>query len=306
MLLNGYWKLAKLNPNNKYYENMSTCLHPTSVHGRLFPCGQCPNCLQNKRQMLSSRFLLESAFCGGPTYFATLTYNDENIPSWKGYPCFDKKQVQNFVKRLRKIVPKFKMFLTSEYGDKTARPHYHMLLFFNSPINQFDITNSLQKEWKYGFVQCSLSNDNRVAYAAKYCLKDDWHLFKNLPNEDPRKPFRFFSSRPGLGSSAIEFINEYIYNDGNFRTEFKLGDKLVTFDNYIKNHIDPSLKAELLHLTYESNFTDIQERLNNQYVNNGEFKTDEFGKEYFVKDYTKDNEIRNHRRRLKKLKSNGF
>lgn len=285
---------------------MSTCLHPTCVHGRLFPCGKCPACQQNKRQSLSNRFLLESAFCGGPTYFATITYSDENLPIYNGQPCFNKKEIQKFIKRFRKLVPQFKYFLTCEYGEQTARPHYHMLLFFSQPIEQIVVSKAFEKEWKNGFTKLSLSSDSRLAYAAKYCLKQDAYLFQNLPNDDPRKPFRLFSSRPGIGSSAIDFINQYIYNDGNIRTEFSVSGKKITFDQYFKRHIDPSLQAEIKLLTYETNFDEIQNRLLTNYTNNGTWVTDEFGKSYFKKNYEKDNEIRIHRQRLTKLKNHGL
>ena len=58
--------------------------------------------------------------------FITLTYSDENIP-----PCghFNERDIVLFVKRLRKISPKIRTLGVAEYGEKTKRPHFHLLVF---------------------------------------------------------------------------------------------------------------------------------------------------------------------------------
>lgn len=289
---------------------MPTCLHPVKVKNVFYPCGNCPNCTQNKRNSLTARFMLESAFCGGPTFFVTLTYAPEHIPKFNGVNCFCKSDIQKFLKRIRNELPPFKYFVTSEYGNKTGRSHYHMLLFMQRDEKLPIVQSILADKWKFGFVQCSLANDSRFAYVCKYTLKQDNYLFQKLPNGHPLKPFRLFSSRPGLGASAIPWLNEYIYNGGNYRPTLCISNKNIIFDTYIKRHIDPSLYEEIKHLTYEKNFDDIQSSLDLSYSTNiREVKHPDSDKLYinlnckfYEKDYTKDNEIRNRRNTITQLK----
>lgn len=63
--------------------------------------------------------------------FVTLTYNNENIPrSSNGYQTLKRKDLQDYFKRVRKRPHfKFKYYAVGEYGSKTQRPHYHILMF---------------------------------------------------------------------------------------------------------------------------------------------------------------------------------
>lgn len=286
---------------------MSTCLHPIKVHGVFFPCGKCPNCTQNKRNALTARFMLESAFCGGPTYFVTLTYDPEHIPRYNGINCFDKTEIQKFIKRIRNELPPFKFFCTSEYGDRSSRSHYHLLLWLQRDEKLPIVQSILESKWKRGFVRVSLANDSRLSYVCKYTLKNDAYLFKDLPNGHPLKPFRLFSSRPGIGSSAIPFVNEYIYNGGKIRSKFVISNKTIIFDTYIKRHIDPSLYEEIKNDTYFKNYAEIQDSLAKSYRSNLKEVKDHstpifINGKYFQKDYSKDNEIRNRRKSITQLK----
>jgi hypothetical protein len=60
--------------------------------------------------------------------FITLTYNDEHLPeNWS----IDKKEMQKFIKRLRKKYPDkdIRYLYCGEYGEENKRPHYHVCLF---------------------------------------------------------------------------------------------------------------------------------------------------------------------------------
>ena len=59
--------------------------------------------------------------------FITLTYADEYLPSDGKLKYLD---FQLFMKRLRKYCGKeISFFMCGEYGEKTARPHYHACIF---------------------------------------------------------------------------------------------------------------------------------------------------------------------------------
>lgn len=288
---------------------MSTCLHPIIVKDKIFPCGKCPICRQNYRQSLSNRFLLESAFSPGPSYFFTLTYDDIHIPFSNGKMCFCKKHVQNFIRYLRKDAKLiFKYFITCEYGENTQRPHYHGILFFQSEKSNspqlFELQTILEKYWKHGFIQLSSLNDSRIAYAVKYCLKDEYQFFHKYQKDDPCKPFRLFSLKPGIGSSAIPFINDYIYNSGEIRNFFTFNGKNFTFDQFIKRHIDPSLKS-LLDDSFNSRKSEYTQRLLSSRLSHQKEEFDILrNSSIFVSDFSYDTDILVRRKRLKSLKNN--
>lgn len=90
------------------------------------PCGKCFECANKKRADWTFR-LKEELQTADSAYFITLTYNDENVKN------LNKREIQLFLKRLRKaqaklVELKIRYFLTAEYGSRTNRPHYHIIL----------------------------------------------------------------------------------------------------------------------------------------------------------------------------------
>ena len=57
--------------------------------------------------------------------FVTLTYSDQELPR---DGKINKHHIQTFIKRLR-YHEDVRYFVTGEYGEQTARPHYHAILF---------------------------------------------------------------------------------------------------------------------------------------------------------------------------------
>lgn len=95
-------------------------------------------------------------------YFVTLTYSDSNvvyapIPNQNGEVIYEvqtlvKKDVQDFIKRVRKgIKEKIKYFAVGEYGNKTWRPHYHLLIFGIKKTGPRLMAYLLEK-WDKGFI----------------------------------------------------------------------------------------------------------------------------------------------------------
>lgn len=178
---------------------------------REFPCGMCTNCRINKQRKWVARMILE-ARSHHHSLFVTFTYNDEHIPrTAKQRPTLCKKDIQDFMKRLRRAVPdhKVRYFITGEYGPQTYRPHYHAVLF-GFPLERCE--EVLQKAWGKGFVAVSIANRDRIAYVAQYCLKkreskEDVEIrAENGRDEEPE--FQQMSRNPGLGRVALEEIVE--------------------------------------------------------------------------------------------------
>lgn len=115
------------------------------------PCGHCPECNNKRVNDLVFRAyheFLHTLSVGGFTLMQTLTYSELNVPIAGGFRFFRKSDLQKFMKRLRKrltddgydINGRLKYLITSEYGEKKYRPHYHPVFFvtFDIDPNLFD------------------------------------------------------------------------------------------------------------------------------------------------------------------------
>ena len=103
------------------------------------PCGKCIGCRLDASKQWANRCLLELGYHDS-AYFVTLTYNPEHVPvTWHVDPetgealsglSLRKRDLQLFLKRLRRHTgQEIRYFAAGEYGSKTFRPHYHLILF---------------------------------------------------------------------------------------------------------------------------------------------------------------------------------
>lgn len=169
------------------------------------PCGKCEACLTNRRSQWTFRLkqeLKQAESCN----FITLTYDDVHLPfkhidKFGGLcPVVSKRDVQLFLKRLRKKIQPFKIryFLVSEYGPQTYRPHYHLLLFNFPNVLKNKLDDFLSESWDLGFIRVDPVNDARIHYVTGYCLDGS-----QLPDYLP-KNFMLCSRRPGIGSNFCD------------------------------------------------------------------------------------------------------
>jgi len=123
------------------------------------PCGKCLLCNKRKANALATRAIMETEMCGSAPLFITLTYSNEYLPlNEKGFPTLRKQDFQLFMKRLRSLLDarniehSLRYFVCGEYGSKTKRPHYHLLLW-NFPVTHFKdmvaIQSFIQKAWSF-------------------------------------------------------------------------------------------------------------------------------------------------------------
>lgn len=101
----------------------------------------------------------------------------------EGYiPFVSVYDAQCFLKRLRYYInvysltnnlqnEKIRYYLASEYGPQHLRPHYHVLLFFNSSWLREALPRFLSQAWKLGNIDWSESSSNygTAHYVASYC-----------------------------------------------------------------------------------------------------------------------------------------
>jgi len=124
--------------------------------GETYPCGTCPKCLVRRTDAWIFRILQEEKFADSSIWIR-LSYDNDHLPiSSHGWPTLSIRDVQLFLKRLRKrhtskpmwrlswndylkdFVYKrnripfgnkpIKYYVCGEYGSRFHRPHYHLCL----------------------------------------------------------------------------------------------------------------------------------------------------------------------------------
>jgi len=168
------------------------------------PCGKCPHCLKKRASHWSFR-LMQQDKVSESSYFLTLTYDTINVPiSRSGFMEVSRRDLQLFFKRLRKSHARksganagsIKYYAAAEYGGKTMRPHYHIILF-NAKLEL------IQPAWNLGSVHYGTVTGASVGYTLKYMMKAP-----KIPmhrNDDRTREFSLMSK--GLG---VSYINDRI------------------------------------------------------------------------------------------------
>ena len=189
------------------------------------PCGKCIDCRIKYSKSWADRCMLEASYYVS-NYFITLTYDDDHLPSSsyedngviKQAPTLALRDVQLFLKRLRKQGYKFRYFMCGEYGSTTLRPHYH-ICFFGLEIDDlqllkkskhgFDyyISDTISNIWNQGFIIITPLTWETCAYTARYCLKkvnnnltDFYEKYNVIPE------FITMSRNPGI---ARQYYDEH-------------------------------------------------------------------------------------------------
>lgn len=182
---------------------------------KVVPCGKCVKCLQRRQNAWAFR-LSEEAKRETTTSvcFMTLTYEEAPV-SFNGYPTLEKKDFQNFMKRLQKKCPtqiinekrtkNIKYYACGEYGSQTQRPHYHAIVF-NLPQNL--ITNdAIAPIWSHGIVDIGNGLVGGMRYVTKYAIKGNVVPSHELDDRLPE--FSLMSKRLGDNHLTPEMVRYY-------------------------------------------------------------------------------------------------
>lgn len=177
---------------------MGKCLNPYYLRDMELqtpvPCGKCPECKKRRASAWSFRLMKEYERAESGS-FVTLTYDNDNIPlSKNGFMTLNKRDLQLFFKRLRKLhgESNIKYYAVGEYGENFKRPHYHIILF-NANIEL------IHKAWKLGHVHIGTLTEASVGYTLKYmCKEKSTKLFAR----DDRAPEKSYMSK-GLGENYL-------------------------------------------------------------------------------------------------------
>lgn len=175
----------------------------------LLPCGKCSGCRRARAREWSLRCTLEldrhKHAC-----WATLTYDDDRCP-----PTLDKRHLSLFLRYLRRRYDagEVRFFASGEYGERTWRPHYHVILYgcdlADKPV--------IQKVWDKGFCSVDPLTPASINYVAGYVAKKLGVVDEVEERVDMRTgeiyqyqpPFVLMSRRPGIGGHFRKFPHSW-------------------------------------------------------------------------------------------------
>lgn len=224
------------------------------------PCGVCYECLSAKRNDWSLR-LKEEMKVSSSSFFVTLTYNDDNYRMQ-----LEKRDIQLFIKRLRET-ENFRYFCCGEYGARTLRPHYHLIMFFSYKISDDRLCKSIDDKWSKGFVKVAKCNEATIHYTTKYVLK-------SIDFEG--STFTLMSRKPGIGSGYLTRKNISHHRDSETMYKVQEGGMKQRLPRYYRDKIfDKEKRKEVI-----EELNRVRERLNA--AKQQEF-TDK-GENYFIND----------------------
>lgn len=152
-------------------------------HLKLMPCRQCILCRLEQSRQTASRLVLELK-AHPHAGFLTLTYDDDHLPEGqtlvpRHWTLFAKKLRSRFTEA---ELGKLKFFGVGEYGEKSGRPHYHAIVYSETPLMVEQVENSrtghpqfihpeIAEAWTYGMHRVSEVTFESAAYTARYALK---------------------------------------------------------------------------------------------------------------------------------------
>lgn len=205
------------------------------------PCGKCLACQLDYARDWASRCILEAQMHDS-SCFITLTYDDEHVKLATNDDgdltmTLIKKDMQTFLKDLRAYLDyhtrksvKIRFFGCGEYGSKSKRPHYHLivfgwmpddLVFYKFSHDHRPMYNSvtLDKIWKKGFSVVGDVTFESAGYVARYVtkkMKNDNSSVYEQYNIEPE--FVLMSRMRGIGYPWYEscfkpemFADPYIH-----------------------------------------------------------------------------------------------
>ena len=251
------------------------CTSPIKLGTRIVPCGKCYACRSKKRNQWSARLTEEGRYHerkGLRNCFITLTYDEENVPiisTDEGtFRVAVLQDVSLFIKRLRKALygskkGALRYFAVSEYGPKTLRPHFHVILFGLPPFTIRRIECLVKKAWRdQGFFTVSDLTTSRISYCAKYCL---CHFV--LPDEINKAGFKAgLRCSKGLGKCHLtEAWVRFYRNQSRLYYTTKQGYKVALPEYWQRRIFDPA-ELRWMHLMHSVNVNHEHNKRENDFL----------------------------------------
>lgn len=245
----------------------------------LIPCGQCIGCKIQKKQDWATRIEMEAKTWPKETvWFVTLTYDNEHIPGvnhetgevvreamyLRRKNSHDLavnmtlwyEDIQNFLKRLRKAYKgQLRYFVAGEYGEKTGRPHYHMILFGYKPEkletyskvkpDEYMVDSRITRCWGMGIHNLINPTQGGYSYVAGYVTKKYDDETKEHIKNGLRPPFAQMSRDPGLGFEYYQAHKEEIWQKGYIQLDNGKRASIPRYFQEMQRLEDPKVLWEL-------------------------------------------------------------
>lgn len=193
---------------------------------RKVPCGKCAFCHTNRRSQWMFRIFHEMRSQEYPGFFLTLTYDQRHVSRLRGKLSLRFRDVQKFLKCLRKAGYYAKYICVGEYGPTTGRPHYHMMLWTDSPPVE------LEKAWYRGSIYFGTLTMASAMYCLKYIIQP-----KQRQQGFVEKTRAQFSKGIGLGYLTGEVYEWHTRDYENPIFYSYLDGRKVMLPRYYKNKI---------------------------------------------------------------------
>lgn len=192
---------------------------PVGTANLQLPCGRCLGCATDLATDWAHRAELEASHWQNNS-FLTLTYDEAHLPENAHLRPAD---LTRFIKRLRRGLDRqdpallrhpssgLRYLASGEYGDKSSRPHFHILLFncdFADKVltakNLYE-SETLRKYWKLGGHKIGDLTGASANYVAQYSLKklvtpEERH---DENGEMYHRPFIRMSLKPPIGETWL-------------------------------------------------------------------------------------------------------
>lgn len=215
------------------------CLRPLKLPHGTVGCGKCQPCCINKRRVIVARLMLE-ARDHPASFFCTLTYDKEHLPDGDKFPGGNLRptDLQLFLKLLRRrySAGKVRYYARGEYGDRTGRAHYHIILYCNFFLTQ----DMVRGVWGRGNVDVKLFSEGAASYIAAYVVGES-------ERSDGRHPeFTRQSLKPGIGyGCAVAIAQEcfqrygvdYIAAEADVPSVVRIQGKVHPVGDYLRRKI---------------------------------------------------------------------
>lgn len=216
-----------------------SCHAPLKVHGRLVACAYCPGC-RSKRSASWAIRLEDQQIRTERSCFLTLTIRDDIPFCFRDAPSpgrVTRRDLQLFFKRLRKRGAVFKYYAIGEYGEKSARAHYHVLLFGLDDRDRV----TLESCWPWGHIDIGRVESASVRYVTGYVMKAPLGRLR-LHEERIGACPPFSTMSKGLGAVGREARRHTLVTQGVIR----VGSKAVSPPRYYTAGLSESDKQAFL------------------------------------------------------------
>jgi hypothetical protein len=226
---------------------------PVGTATMQLPCGNCLGC-KTARATDWARRAEHEASMWEHNCFATLTYDDKHLPK---EAHLEPLELTLFIKRLRQAARRahpaiahrsgssLRYLAAGEYGEHTARPHYHLLLFNCGFNDKYQVAKGLYESpalatlWTLGGHRLGELTGASANYVAQYTLKKQGAADCDANGVVRPAPFNRMSLKPAIGTKWIE-KNKTDLTHGYIVTNGTKGRIPRTYKNILRK-IDPQL-----------------------------------------------------------------